>query len=154
MPDWKIHLLFGCLLSIFLFNIFYFWKIGISPINSVLILFLILFSSVFADIDLKKSKIRGFLSLVTAFFVSLIYIFFYNQTWFYAPFYFVILYFFLKYIPSKHRGLTHSFKFSILFSFLLVMLCYFFLSLGQTEILLYFLIIFSSYSLHLILDKL
>jgi len=153
MPGWKIHLLFGCLLSIFLFNVFYFWKIGITITNNILILFLVFLSSVFADIDLKKSKIRDFLSLIVAFFVSLIYIYFYSQTWFYAPFYFVVLYLFLKYIPTKHRGLVHSFKFSILFSFLLVVFCYFFLSLGRTEILLYFFIIFSSYSLHLLLDK-
>lgn len=153
MPDWKIHLLFGCLLSIFWFNVFYFWKIGISFVSTILLLFLALFSSVFADIDLRRSKIRKFLALVIALFVSFIYLFFYGQTWFYVPFYFIILYFFLKYVPSKHRGLIHSFKFSILFSFFIVLLCYFLLSLKDIEILFYFVIIFSSYNLHLILDK-
>lgn len=153
MPDWKIHLIFGCLLSVFWFNIFYFGNIFITPLKQVILLSMSLFSTIFADIDISRSKIRGLISLIVAFGISSMYIFFYRETWFYAPFYFLILYFLLRYIPSKHRGFTHSFKFSILFSFLLTLLCYFFLSLTNLEFIFWFGVILLSYNIHLILDK-
>lgn len=154
MPDWKIHLLFGCVLAIFWFNIFYFGKFLAEPFKAVFLLLISLFSTTFADIDEKKSKMRSFISFVLAFSISVAYIFFYTKTWQYAPFYFFILFFIFRFIPSKHRGFTHSFKFSIFFSVILTLLFYFILNLSQSDVLLWFSIIFLNYNLHLFLDAL
>jgi len=153
MPDWKIHLVFGLLISIFWFNVFYFGNIHLNFLDEIIILILILLSSIFADVDLMKSKARNLFSLILALTISCVYLYFYRTTWYYAPFYFLILYFLFRYIPSKHRGILHSIKFSIVFSFLLVLLCYFFLGLDRFEFLLWFWIVFSSYNLHLLIDK-
>ena len=152
MPDWKIHLLFGCILAVFWFNIFYFGKFLSEPLKAILVLLISLFSTTFADIDEKKSKMRSFISFLLAFFISAIYIFIYTDTWYYVPFYFLILFFIFRFVPSKHRGFTHSFKFSILFSAILILILYFVLGLNQNEAILWFGAIFLSYNLHLFLD--
>jgi hypothetical protein len=102
---------------------------------------------------LKKSKARDISSFLLAFFISTIYIYFYQSTWYYGLVYFLILYFLFKLIPTKHRGIVHTFKFSFLFSLIIVLLIHFLFSLTQTEFLVWFTIIFSSYSLHLLLDR-
>ena len=153
MPDWKIHLIFGCLFAVFWFNIFYFDKFLTDPLKPLTLLLLSLFASVFPDVDLKRSKSRNFLSIILAFFISAIYLFFFIETWYYVPFYFVILYFIFRYIPTKHRGFVHSFKCSILLSFILTLIFYMFLTLTQAEAVFWFIIIFLSYSIHLILDR-
>lgn len=155
MPDWKIHLLFGCLLTIAWLNIFYFFiRMDLNLTTTSTLVFFILFSSVFQDVDLKKSKIRSLISMVLAFTISLAYIIRYPKSWYWSMVYFPILFFIFKLIPTKHRGLPHSFGFSIPFSSLLALLCYLFLGINEIETLIWFVVIFSSYSLHLILDRL
>lgn len=154
MPDWKIHLLFGCILAIFWFNVFYFGKFITEPLKAIFLLFISLFSTTFADIDEKKSKMRSFISFVLSFSISVAYAFFYINTWYYAPFYFFILFFIFRFIPSKHRGFTHSFKFSVFFSVILTIILYFIFTLSQNDVLLWFGMIFLSYNLHLFLDTL
>jgi len=153
MPDWKIHLFFGCLFAVFWFSFFYFEKFLTDPLRPLALLLISLFVSTFPDVDLKRSKSRNLVSFLLAFSISAIYALFYIETWFYAPFYFLILYFLFKYLPSKHRGFIHSFKFSILLSAALTLIFYFFLGLGQMEAVFWFSIIFLSYSIHLVLDR-
>lgn len=153
MSDWKVHLLFGCLLAIAWLNVFYFFiRMELNLTTTSALIFFILFSSVFQDIDLKKSKIRSLISLVLAFALSLAYIFSYPKSWYWSMACFPILFFVFKLIPTKHRGLPHSFGFSIAFSSLLALLCHLFLGINEIETLIWFVVIFSSYSLHLILD--
>lgn len=153
MPDWKIHLLFGCLFAVFWFNIFYYEKFLVDPLKPLALLPLSLFVSTFPDVDLKKSKTRNLVSFLLASLISAMYIFFYVDTWFYAPFYFFILYFLFKYFPSRHRGIIHSFKFSVLLSAVLALAFYFLLGLSQIEAVFWFGVIFLSYGLHLALDR-
>jgi membrane-bound metal-dependent hydrolase YbcI (DUF457 family) len=154
MPDWKVHLLFGCILAVVWFNIFYFGRFIVDPFKTAFLLLLSLFSTVFADIDEKHSKIRSFISLGSAFSISAAYIIIYPATWYYALFYFVILFAIFRFVPTKHRGITHSVKFSLLFSVLLTMLFFFGFDLGPVDAILWFSIIFLSYGVHLLLDSL
>jgi membrane-bound metal-dependent hydrolase YbcI (DUF457 family) len=68
--------------------------------------------------------------------------------------YFFLAYFLITFIPTKHRGITHTFVFSILFSILTTSLFYLIFSLDLRKTLFYFSIIFSVYVLHLFLDRL
>lgn len=154
MLDWKIHLIFGFILVLVWFGLIYFFRIVETGLFSlVLLIFLSLFASLFADIDLRTSKIRDYISLTASFFISLIYIYFYQSTWFYGLIYFFFIYLILKNLPTKHRGLAHSFKFSFIFSILITFLIYLALGLSQFETFFWFFVMFSGYSLHLILDK-
>jgi len=153
MIDWKSHLIFGFLLVLIWLNAIYFLKIFEMDLFFVIsLIVLILFISVFPDIDLKKSKIRDLISILMAFAISITYIYFYQSTWFYGPIYFIFVYLIFKNLPTKHRGVLHTFKFSIIFSLVFVFLIYF--AIGSSEkILFWFFVLFSSYCLHLILDR-
>jgi membrane-bound metal-dependent hydrolase YbcI (DUF457 family) len=102
---------------------------------------------------MKRSKARDISSILLAFSISIVYIYFYRSTWYYGLVYFLILYFLFKHIPTKHRGIVHTFKFSFIFSLISVVFIHFLFSLTQAEFLFWFAIIFSGYSLHLLLDK-
>jgi membrane-bound metal-dependent hydrolase YbcI (DUF457 family) len=154
MPDWKAHLIFGCLLAVFWFNLFYFGGFLQDTLKTGFLLVLSLFSTIFADVDEKHSKIRGFLSLGTSFLISLTYITIYRSTWYYGIIYFMLLLALFKVMPSKHRGFTHSVKFAILFSALMAVFFIFALNLGYADGALWFSIIFLSYGMHLLLDSL
>ena len=116
MPDWKTHFIFSLFLTITWISIFYFADLQLSFESLVALIVLTVFTSLFPDIDMKRSKIRDVVSFTVAAVVVTTYIFFFADTWYYGPVYFVLLYFILKYLPTKHRGITHTFKFSILFS--------------------------------------
>lgn len=153
MPDWKTHFIFSLFLTITWISIFYFADLQLSFESLVTLIVLIIFTSLFPDIDTKKSKIRNVVSMAIAAIVVGVYIFFYMETWYYAPVYFVLLYLILKYLPTKHRGITHTFKFSILFSFVLAAVSIAFVQFSIENFLFWFFIVFSSYSLHLLIDR-
>ena len=131
----------------------YFINFQLSVLEIVLMIFIALFTTLFPDIDLRISKIRNFVALSTAFIVAIVYIYLFHNTWFYSAAYFLILYFLIKVIPTKHRGITHTVKFSLIFSIGLLVILNFFLKLDQAGNIFWFLIIFSSYNLHLFLDR-
>ena len=154
MQDWKSHLIFGLLLAIAWLSAIYFFKIFSMILEKIILLVaVIMFASLFPDIDLKKSKIRDWISIAVAAILSALYIFLFPQTWYYGLAYFLVLYFFLRRIPSKHRGFTHTMKFAVIFSFLLVLLISFALPLDISDFIFWFVIVFSAYSLHLFLDR-
>jgi len=150
MPDWKTHFIFGLLLVILWLFVFQVIGFELNLWQLVALVSFSIFSSLFPDIDTKKSKIRDILSMAASFVVSILYIIFFVEMWYYGPIYFVLLYLILKYLPSKHRGITHTFRFAFLFSLVLTILY----SLFKEFSIVWFAIIFSSYSLHLIIDKL
>jgi len=154
MPDWKIHLIFGCLLTIVFLSIVYFLKIQIDILNIFVMSILILFTSVIPDIDLSKSKVRDLVSLILSFVISSAYIVFYPSKWYYSLAFFLILYFLLKNLKTRHRGLSHTLKVSFLFSFFVILIFYFLLKLNVIECLILFTITFFSYTFHLFLDRL
>lgn len=154
MTDWKIHFIFGNFLSIIFIFLFFSFGYKLSYAELFFIVAIIQFTSVFPDIDLKKSKIRNFTSVIIAICGAGFYMFFFQKTWFYGPIYFLILYVLLKSIPTKHRGLIHTFKFSLIYSIFFAFLLNFTLLQLKISFLIWFIIIFSSYNLHLVLDKL
>lgn len=154
MKEWKSHAIFGLLLAIAFFNLVYFFQIFEVTLQFVLSLTaIVVFISVFPDVDLRKSKIRDFIALTIAFVAALLYIYFFAQTIF-AIIYFFIIYFLVKFFPTKHRGTFHNFYFSIFFSFFAVLLGYFIFSFSQKEFVFWYFVVFLSYNLHLFLDKL
>jgi len=164
MPDWKTHFIFGLFLAILWLSV---WLGALQALihpdvgKIVMLVIFSIFTSLFPDIDIKKSKMRDFVALLVSTVVSVPYVFFFPSSWYYAPIYFVLLYLILKYLPTKHRGITHSVKFSILFSLVLAFLYFIFkesLAAELTvefvpELILWFFVVFSGYSLHLILDR-
>jgi len=154
MKDWKSHAIFGLLLTIVFFNVVYFFQIfEISLRFGLSLTAVVVFVSVFPDIDMKKSKIRDLVAVATAFAASLLYMFFFSQTY-YAIVYFFIIYFLIKFFPTKHRGVSHDFYFSIFFSFFAVLAAHFVFSFSQNEFIFWYFVVFLSYNLHLFLDKL
>ncbi len=154
MPDWKTHLVYSLFLVIAWLNIFY--LIGISlGLFTILTLFVFtIFPSLFADVDMKKSKIRDVFSIVISTLVAVAYLIFFIESWYYAFVYFILLYFILKYIPTKHRGVTHSFKFSLIFSLAITAIYFIFNQFTFEKFVLWFTVVFSSYCVHLVTDKL
>ena len=154
MKDWKSHLIMGLLLTVaWVSTLGYFNTLTFSPEAVALLVVATMLASLFPDIDLKSSKIRDMISLVVAAVVSIIYVFFFAETWYYSLPYFLIVYFLLRSIKTKHRGFTHTLKFGAIFSFLVVMIVDFILFLSLRDFVLWFAIILSSYELHLFLDK-
>jgi len=154
MPSWKIHLLFNLLFVIiwikFLFN---FALIDNYTLLSFLILFNV-FASLFPDIDTSKSKIRDYTSLSLA---TLITIYFLLNFHFSSVrsllISFIFLYLLIKYFPLKHRGITHTLWFSIIFSILLTGILWLMFEFSLVNSVVYFLIILFGYLSHLFLDK-
>jgi len=153
MLDWKLHFIFGLLFVIALLSFFHLINFKLAMQDIIVIIVLSSFASLFPDVDMQRSKIRGIVSLVIATAVAVMYLIFYIQTWYYAPVYFLLLYFIFKYLPSKHRGIAHTFKFSFFFSAVIALICYLTLNPTINAIILYFTVSFLGYSLHLILDK-
>lgn len=118
------------------------WKMGI-------LVFLFILSSVFADIDSTKSKVRKLISLVMAFLFSVLIIF--VAEWFYVPISFLLVYIALRFFPTVHRGILHTFKFSVVFS-LIIGLILIIIGFTTTELLLSLILILISYNSHLVLD--
>lgn len=154
MPSWKIHLIFN------LIFIPLFWKIFLGQLflENIflfsLLLFLYLFFSVFPDLDTSKSKVRDYVSFILATIITIFLILIANFTYvFTLPLTFLLIYFFLKYMPTKHRGFTHSLKFSILFPFIFLFSIKFLLEFSFLDMSLYFLFLFSGYLFHIILDR-
>jgi len=114
---------------------------------------LTIFISIFPDIDLKKSKSRMLISLLIASIFLIEYIFILPSTWYYGIAFAAIFYFLFLLLPTKHRGITHNFLFSIVFTVLLSLFFYFTFGLNQNEILFLSGIIFTTYCLHLFLDN-
>jgi len=153
MPDWKTHFIFSLFLVIIWISVFYFANFQLSVESLVALIVLTVFASLFPDVDMKRSKIRDVVSFIIAAIAVGAYIIFYIETWYYAPIYFVLLYLILKYLPTKHRGIAHTLKFSILFSIALASVYFIFNPFMFEEFMLWFVIVFLSYNLHLILDK-
>ena len=154
MQDWKSHLIFGLLLTIVWLSAIYFFSIiSLTFESTFLLIIVMMFATLFPDIDLSKSKIRDIVSLVISALISALYIFLYTNTWYYALAYFIVLYALLRNVKTKHRGITHTIPFALIFSFLIVLLLNFVLFFSIHDFLFWFVVVFSSYVLHLLLDR-
>jgi len=154
MPDWKVHIIFGfLLLALWLNTINNFFSITLNLQSLFILILIIPFISTFPDIDSKHSKSRKLISLLLSIFISAIYIFLFPSSWYYGVGYFCIIYFLIRFFPTKHRGLTHNFLFSLIFSFATTYLLHLALNFGEAEFLSFFSLLFLIYCFHLVLDK-
>lgn len=125
--------------------------------NLVLLGFLLasyVLASLIPDIDSTRSKIRDLFAVIVAAvltftiginpeFNSLIGLFIS----------FILIYLVTRYFPTKHRGLTHTLKFSGLFSFSIVLVLWIIFGFGYVEFFIYSVMMVFSYSSHLFLDR-
>jgi len=153
MIDWKSHAIFALVLSFSWFAALYLLQLPITFVDMVSLVVLVLFASLFPDVDMRKSRIRGVVSLLTAVGIAFAYLLLYRETWYYAPVYFLVLFFLFRYLPTKHRGITHTYKFAVMFAAALSCLYMLVFSLSLNRLVLWFVILFTAYGLHLVLDR-
>ena len=155
MPEWKVHLIFGLLLLVLWLNVIHILSvINLDLQKLVVLVLLVSFISTVPDIDSKQSKSRRVLSLIFSATISLLYIFLFPSSWYYGIGYFLVLYFLLRHFPTKHRGMTHSLLFSLIFSLAITYILHLAFKFGQWEFLSWFLLTFLTFLLHLMLDRL
>jgi len=153
MPSWKVHLIFNLILIFVWIRIL----LNYDFVNDyLLVASLVIFSSflsMFPDIDTSKSKIRDYFSIIIASIIVLYLVL--NLTinsLLSLLVTFIFLYLLFRFFPVKHRGITHSFGFSILFSFVMIVILWFMFDFSSTEFIVYFFVILSGYISHLFLD--
>ena len=153
MPHWKVHLLFN--FFVILIWIFFLLNLGLFG-NSILIILLIFLSSFFSilpDIDSPKSKIRDIFAVIIASFIVVYFILNFSlNSVLYILVGFIFLYLFFRFFPTKHRGLTHSFWFSIFMTLILTIILFQIFSFSFKGFFVYFFFILSGYLSHLFLD--
>ena len=155
MPSWKTHLTFNFFVLLVLVIILL--NHGFIE-NYFLLIFLVFFSSflsIFPDIDTWKSNIRNLFSFLLA---SIVTVYFFFTMSFDSVFSFIIsfvlIYIFLRFFPTKHRGITHKFSFSVSLSFMLTIVLWILFNFSTISFLVYFLVLLSGYLSHLFLDAL
>jgi membrane-bound metal-dependent hydrolase YbcI (DUF457 family) len=153
MPGWKTHVIFALMLAIAWMGALYAMDYPIGPDVIALLLVFAIISSLFPDIDMKKSKMRDMFSIAFASAVTAVYLVFFSESWHYAFAYFVLVYFMAKSIPTKHRGVAHTFRFAALFSLAVASAYLFFNELTQGQFMIWFAVLFSGYTVHIIIDR-
>jgi hypothetical protein len=155
MPSWKTHLTFN-------FFVLLFWIIGLFSYgfinNYFLLIILIFFSSflsIFPDIDTWRSNIRNLFSFVLAS-IAIVYLFFninFNSVLSLITS-FIFIYILFRFFPTKHRGITHKFSFSVFLCLFLTVILWLLFNFSLINLLVYFMILLSGYLSHLFLDVL
>lgn len=153
MPKWKVHILFNSILIFFWVKLL----LSLNLVNDYIILMIMIFFnyflSIFPDIDHSKSPIRRIFAVILAC-VFTVY-FFLNlslDSILLLPAYFVLLYILFRFFPTKHRGITHKFWFSTVFSFVIATTLGIIFNFSFIYFIVYFLFILSGYLSHLFLD--
>ena len=150
MPDWKVHIFAGLLIS----NLYLFLFSFHSTEQKILMILTILFISLIPDLDNPKSFIRKGLFYFTLFFSFSLVIFKTNFSLinkiFFILWSWVLIYFLFKNLPLKHRGKKslHQWKFGFISAIFFMVL---FLIKNINPFLSLFVLI--GYFSHLFLDK-
>jgi hypothetical protein len=153
MPRWKLHLLFNSIVIFFWFNLLSSLNLISDHLVLITIIFLSYFLSIFPDIDHSESPIRRIFAGILALIVTIN--FFANSsldTILLLPAFLVLVYIFLKFFPTKHRGLTHKLWFSIVFSFIMTVILGIVFNFSFVYFIIYFFCLLSGYLSHLVLD--
>ncbi len=152
MPTWKTHIFLNVLFFVVWLKILLsFAETNVFYLTTVFVFVVV--ASVFPDIDTTKSKIRDWFSLLLSALITVVYLLNYGIIdWITVPLYFLVLYLFLRYFPTTHRTITHTFFLGLIFSIATSMLLWLIFIPSEFEIFLTFGILFISYSSHLILD--
>jgi len=153
MPSWKTHLSF----NFFILLIWVIILLNYGFINNFFLLIITVFFSsflsIFPDVDTWKSDIRNLFSFVLA---SIIIVYFFFNLSFNSIFSllisFILIYILFRFFPTKHRGITHKFSFSVFFSFMLTIILWALFNFSLINFLVYFTVILSGYLSHLFLD--
>ncbi len=155
MPSWKIHLIFD-LIFVIAFSGFLF-RTGIID-DIFLLVFLIFFNvlaTLFPDIDTPKSKIRKYISFILTIVIGIYLIInFTVNSLIFGITTILLIYLILRFFPTKHRGVTHTFWFGIVLSAILTFVLWFLFEISLNQLGVSFLIILWGYLSHLVLDKL
>lgn len=153
MPSWKTHILLNLIIFIFWVKLLFLIYPSIDIRYLFILLPLVIFVSIFPDIDTKRSKIREWISLVLATCIVILFLIIRaTEIWYNIPISFLVLYFSLKYLPTHHRTLTHTLLFSFIFSLILTWIFWIFFTPTIGILFLTFLILFISYNSHLFFD--
>ena len=153
MPSWKAHIVFN-LVFMTLFVVFL-NQAGIIEnfLISLSLIFLSSLASVIPDLDSTKSKVRDRFSMVLAGIIVLfIAIKLSIESISTGVIGFIVLYLILRFLPMKHRGVTHTVKFGLAFSLVFSLLLLFAFGGSFLEFFLYFAFIFLGYLSHILLD--
>ena len=154
MPSWKTHIF----LNILFFAVWLKFLLSLTSVGifySATVLIFVIIASVFPDVDSNRSKIRDWFSLLLALIIMIFYLLnFEINDWLKAPIYFLGVYMFLRFFPTPHRTITHTFFICFVFSVSITFLLSTIFLPSVLAIILTFAILFISYSTHLILDKL
>ncbi|MCX6820819.1 MAG: metal-dependent hydrolase [Candidatus Aenigmarchaeota archaeon] len=154
MPDWKTHIVIGLLVALGWAAAFPALGIASSLEKTASLAFVAAFTSIFPDIDTRNSKMRGVFALAVAASVGGAYAYFSPATWYYALAYFALLYALAKHLPTKHRGITHTLPFAVLFSAAAVLVYVGFKQpFAFIDAAAWFGIALSAYSAHLLADS-
>ena len=155
MPSWKTHLT----VNSFILLIWIILLLNYNLINNYLLLILLVFSSsflsIFPDIDTWKSKIRNLFSFILASILTVY--FFFNMSFnsvislFIS---FILIYILFRFFPTKHRGITHKFWFSVFFCLVITIILWMLFNFSMISFFVYFVVILSGYLSHLFLDAL
>jgi membrane-bound metal-dependent hydrolase YbcI (DUF457 family) len=153
MPSLKIHILFNSFLLVLWMKFF----LDLNFLGNALLLIVLtlfnLFLSIFPDIDTPKSKIRNYSAFAIAAFIIVYYVLNSDVNSIQNVLLsFIFLYLFFRFFPTKHRGITHKFWFSILLSFILVIIFWFLFNFTLEIFLVYYFYLLSGYLSHLLLD--
>jgi len=154
MPSWKTHLMFNTLFIIVWIILFFNYGFINDYLLLIFMIFINYFLSTFPDIDSTKSDIRNFFAITLALIVLFYFVFNFfieSLTFFFLGF--VILYLLFRFFPTKHRGITHNFWFSVSASFIITIVSFFVFKFSFRVFLVYFLFLLSGYLSHIILDK-
>jgi len=152
MPSWKTHLTFNSFLL--LFWVVLLFNYGLN--NYFLLILLVFFSSflsIFPDIDTWKSDIRNLFSFVLASVVTVY--FFFNMSFnsiLSLLVSFILIYIVSRFFPTKHRGVTHRFWFSVFFCLVITVILWLLFNFFMVSFLVCFFVILSGYLSHLFLD--
>jgi len=154
MPSWKAHLIFNTLPIVFWVYFFLNYSFVSDIPLLIFMTFISYFLSIFPDIDSSKSEIRNFFAILIALIV-LIYLVF-NSIINSVKFLFlgfIFFYILFRFLPTKHRGLTHNFWFSVIVSLSVTIVFWAIFGLSSEISIIYFFFILSGYFSHIILDK-
>ena len=156
MPGWKIHLILALLLSVLWMKVFDILNFSLNFLEIFLMLFFMGLFSLLPDIDMNNSKIRKIVSFGVAIMISIAYIVYKIQKWYLSPIFFFLIFNILKHLPMKHRGITHTLFFGFMLSIMtgigINMIVNPFGSLME-GIILWSLLIMSSYFFHILVDN-
>ncbi len=153
MPSWKIHLIFNSLFLFIWVNFLLNYGFVDDYILLIFLIFFNMFLTIFPDVDSSKSKIRNIFAIILTSIVT-VYLFLNSTFNFdYLLISFIFLYILFRFFPTKHRGFTHSFWFSVLLSLIITTMIWLKFSSSLLNLSIYFFFILSGYLSHLFLDK-